>query len=394
MSVLITDGNAKSSLNATRSLGKKGIKVIVGDAEGENLAGASRYCYKCFKYADPFTEPDKFLKDIISAVERHDIQLIFPMTDIAIDIILSHAISFEHSLLRALPSYESYSLVTDKTALIKLASTIGVPIPESVVIENKKQLLAALKHITFPIVIKPIRSRLFSKGRYTGTAVQYANSKEMLLSLYETNEYLRHPFILQRLINGHGVGAFTLCDHGKPIAYFSHKRLREKPPSGGVSALSESMELSKDIRKFTKRLIVAAKWHGVAMAEFKVDSMTGIPYLMEINGRFWGSLRLSIESGVDFPYLLYRVATDRQVICKENYKVGTKLRWFLGDLDHLYFRLFKSVGNQGLDNSALGRIKSLFTFLKPNGSRCHFDVIDLTDIKPFIIELKHYLRPW
>ena len=28
------------------------------------------------------------------------------------------------------------------------------------------------------------------------------------------------------------------------------------------------------------------------------------PYLMEVNGRFWGSLQLAIDAGVDFPALL------------------------------------------------------------------------------------------
>lgn len=37
------------------------------------------------------------------------------------------------------------------------------------------------------------------------------------------------------------------------------------------------------------------------------------PKLMEIDGRFWGSLEVAIALGIDFPYLFYRLAVDGDV---------------------------------------------------------------------------------
>ena len=51
----------------------------------------------------------------------------------------------------------------------------------------------------------------------------------------------------------------------------------------------------------------------VAMVEYKLDAATGTAYLMEINGRFWGSLQLAIDAGVDFPLLLVRCALGERV---------------------------------------------------------------------------------
>ena len=45
-----------------------------------------------------------------------------------------------------------------------------------------------------------------------------------------------------------------------------------------------------------ERLLKSVNWSGVAMVEFKVDEATGRPYLMEINGRFWGPLQLAIDA--------------------------------------------------------------------------------------------------
>jgi len=48
------------------------------------------------------------------------------------------------------------------------------------------------------------------------------------------------------------------------------------------------------------------------MVEYKIDSASGTPYLMEINGRFWGSVQLAIDAGVDFPRLLVECALGRE----------------------------------------------------------------------------------
>ena len=38
----------------------------------------------------------------------------------------------------------------------------------------------------------------------------------------------------------------------------------------------------------SRALLDRFSWQGVAMVEYKVDSATGTPYLMEVNGRFLG----------------------------------------------------------------------------------------------------------
>src|SRR5690606_23728063 len=84
-------------------------------------------------------------------------------------------------------------------------------------------------------------------------------------------------------------------------------------------------------------------WKGVAMIEYKVDEKTRKPYLMEINGRFWGSLQLAIDAGIDFPALLLRASLGDVTIGSNpyvtNYDTNVKSRWEWGDINHLYMRL-------------------------------------------------------
>src|SRR2546430_8599658 len=84
-------------------------------------------------------------------------------------------------------------------------------------------------------------------------------------------------------------------------------------------------------------------WHGAAMVEFKVRA-DGRPYLMEINPRFWGSLQLAIDAGVDFPWLAYQLAAGLTPDSVEGYRIGVRNRWLLGDLDHVYLSWKESRG--------------------------------------------------
>jgi hypothetical protein len=69
--------------------------------------------------------------------------------------------------------------------------------------------------------------------------------------------------------------------------------------------------------------------------EYMEHPETGEALFLEINPRFWASVRLAVSCGVDFPFLLYQVARGRPVIPVHEYAVGQRCRWLLpGDVLH------------------------------------------------------------
>ena len=56
----------------------------------------------------------------------------------------------------------------------------------------------------------------------------------------------------------------------------------------------------------------ALRYTGVAMVEFKVNAKTGEFVLIEINGRFWGSLPLAVAAGANFPLWLYQMWVENR----------------------------------------------------------------------------------
>jgi predicted ATP-grasp superfamily ATP-dependent carboligase len=165
------------------------------------------------------------------------------------------------------------------------------------------------------------------------TAKNYVNEKKDLITISDEifNKSGKMPLI-QEYIHGDGYGVEVLCNHGEPRAIFMHRRLREYPITGGASTLRESIYNEK-MKSIALDLMKGLGWHGVAMIEFKLDKRDGEPKLMEINGRFWGSLPLSIVSGVDFPYLLHKMVTEGDVEPVFEYETGVKCRWLVpGDI--------------------------------------------------------------
>jgi protein-tyrosine-phosphatase len=83
----------------------------------------------------------------------------------------------------------------------------------------------------------------------------------------------------------------------------------------------------------------AMQWTGPAMFEFKADPATGRMALMEINGRLWGSLALSVAAGVDFPKLIYDMLVKQERINVFSYRTPCFARntrrdffWFFDNL--------------------------------------------------------------
>lgn len=123
------------------------------------------------------------------------------------------------------------------------------------------------------------------------------------------------------------------------------------------------------------------------MIEYKVDAESGVPYLMEINGRFWGSLQLAIDAGVDFPRLLLECAEDRAPLAPAPYRVGVRSRWFWGTIDHLVARRHPSA-HEG--TSVLRVLRDLLAFWKPNDRE---EIFCLDDPRPFLRETLQWLLP-
>jgi len=394
MNILVTDGESRSALAVTRSLGRRGYNISVAGGELKNISASSKFCRQAFKTPNPLNDPRGYTKAIIDIAHREHIDILFPITETSIYCLNKVRGQIGNSVIMACASSDKMESVSNKYNLFQMADKLGVAIPETIYVADTADFEKKKKQISaFPVVVKPSYSKIEVVDRIISTKVMYAVSYSELSRLYETKPELKYPSMIQEMIVGKGTGLFTLFDQDRHLALFSHRRILEKPPWGGVSVLSESIPLEDDMVEASRRLLSAVGWQGIAMVEFKRDERNGKAILMEVNGRFWGSLQLAVSSGVDFPSLNLDYHFNRKpTTVLVDYSVGHKLKWNLGILDHLIIRI-KS-GEQLIDQYAhiptrWQVVKEILNFKLKNTS---FDVCDFKDMRPFLCELYGYLK--
>ena len=394
MKILITDGDNRSSLAATRSLGRKGHMIIATGSKDKSLSSVSRYCANGCSVPDPLFSGVDYQNTILKLIMNEEIDVVFPMTEASIFLLNQIRNDLPSNVILCCETAEKMKAVSDKVSLFHLAEKLGVPIPRTIYLTSTIDLPRAIKRIEqYPVVIKPSLSRIHVGNSFLSGGVRYANSQEELERIYSSSPDLRYPSLIQEKVHGPGTGLFTLFAKKDHVALFSHQRIREKPPSGGVSVVSESVPLDEEMVSHAKLLLSAVEWESVAMVEFKRDIRDGKAKLMEINGRFWGTLQLAITCGVDFPSLYLDFLQGRKAVNTfSEYKIGHKMKWFFGTLDHLLIRMKNKDVHLNLPTGSPSKWRALIEFATIWEKDTSFDVIQRDDLRPFLFESLNYFR--
>ncbi len=378
--IVVTDGEQRSALAIVRSLGRVGHRCVVV-SRGKSLAGASRHAAREVVLPAPDESPAVFARAVASLALEEDSRLVIPVTEEAILAILAHRDEIGATV--PFPDLERFRSVCDKKHVLQVAKSIGIRVPKQYEIRSRDEEPPASE---LPIVLKPTRS-VFSEAdgsqHKTGvTWIRRPGEMQRALRAYPDNAF---PILAQEVVNGPGIGIFLFVRDGKVLARFAHQRILEKPPSGGVSVLSRSEPMDETLQTLSLRLLDELGWTGVAMVEYKRDSMTGEPVLMEINGRFWGSLQLAIDAGVDFPKLVVEAALGGDFDPVTKYR-NTRLRWEWGHVDHVIARLKDN------DTSHGNRMRALVEWVAAFPPAARSEIFRVSDPVPYFRESVDWFR--
>jgi predicted ATP-grasp superfamily ATP-dependent carboligase len=391
MRILVTDADNRAALAVTRSLGRAGHYVAVAHCRHPSLASSSRYCRQRVVVPDPLHDPAAFTDGISRAVTKYALDAVIPASDITTLTLAAAARDGRLNCQLCTPACDQVERASDKQKILELGQALRVPVPRTLVVEAPESPFVQ-PDFPFPVVVKPARSRVWHQGRWHFNSVTYAQSSARLQELLESFKAPQFPVLIQERIEGPGIGVFACYDHGRLVALFSHKRIREKPPSGGVSVLRESVPVDPAAGAHARALLEALHWHGVAMVEFKQDQRDGRLKLMEINGRLWGSLQLAVDAGIDFPDIMARLLAGERVEEITSYRTGVLTRWLWGDIDALLSLFLKSKQDLDLPPDHPGRWATLLRFLVPWQPGLHYEVLSISDPLPWLYETRHWFQ--
>jgi predicted ATP-grasp superfamily ATP-dependent carboligase len=379
MRILITDANERASLALARSLGRLHEVEVVGSGI-ISLAGASRFVMRHHRAPSPVSYPRAFASAVELLVLRRKIDLVLPVGDAACQALLDGG-----PLPLSIASRTAYERLSDKSATAALAREHGIDVPRGEEVTGIDAALGAGAALGWPVVLKPAASVVRgADGGARKLSVAVAADAAALRRAW--SEAACGRALIQEYVEGWGEGVFILRWQGKTRAVFGHRRLRENPPAGGVSVLRESCAVDARLVAGIEAVLDAVGYQGVAMAEFKTNGRRVA--LMEFNARFWGSLQLAIDAGVDFPHLLIEAVQGIDSGLPPDYECGVRSRWLLGDVDHAI-----ALGRGAINpHGETGIAAAARALLRPTGSRCRWEVLRASDPLPFLHELVSWLR--
>ena len=363
MRVLVTDGNNRVALAVVRALGRAGAEVTV--VEQERFAARtpasflSRHARRHAVIPALGNRP-AFLDAL--AREARDVDVILP---ISTNVVLACAEGRDRLPARLpVPPVAVVRRANDKSAILAVARKVGVPIPVSFAPESEEELEEVVARVRLPAVVK-LRD---DEGTVLEPGERYAlaDTPEGLRRAYRSLHRLRPFPVVQEKVAGDGYGVGVLAKDGRLLASFCHRRVREYPVSGGPSAVCESVRDPKLV-DYAARIVGELRWTGVAMVEFKKDDDYRV---LEVNPRFWGSLPLATAAGVNFPFLLCRMAMGEEPSAPD-YRAGVRVRFLPMDMAAAW-----SAATRG--GGAPGTLSGFFMdLLDPSIRDGIFDVDDL-----------------
>jgi protein-tyrosine-phosphatase/predicted ATP-grasp superfamily ATP-dependent carboligase len=309
-----------------RSLSRHKIPVAVADVSGRERPTSSRRIARFIRLPG-CDEREAFIEALCSAVAREGYDTIVPCSDAGLVAVCDHYYRLREMLRVGCPTPDVVASVLDKSKTLDVAKRCNISVPKLYRVPDLAVLDSLRMELRFPIIAKPISRAADAhhvvKMRYF---VDFQSLKDAFL--FDSNFGVTN--LVQEYVEGEGVGVELLLDGGQVVAIFQHRRIRELPVTGGGSVTAISEPVDPLLAEQATRLLRELRWEGPAMVEFRRNPRTKATVLMEVNGRYWGSLALSIRAGVDFPLYEWQLAHGLRPAVPASYPVGLRFHWLRG----------------------------------------------------------------
>lgn len=317
----------RKGLEMIRALARAGFRVSIAGSSFRGGAFYSRYLQN--RHSIPAAEPGSAVlaQAIADLVIRHDFATLLPASDHATLALAHAAANLPAELNLSVPGPEAAETAKSKPRTLELAREIGIATPRTWLPDEASELEALADQLPYPCFVKPRRGA-GSWGQWT------VRNRDELLAVWgrrpgpDTAVFNFSKPLVQEHIEGPVHEVCCLFKRGEPRALLTQKRLLMQPAEGGPGIYNETTD-EADLKEIAVQLLRRLRWHGPAQVEFIRETASGKPWLLEINGRYWGTLGLSVAAGMNFPVLAARMALEGDIEPQQLYRVGLRHRWIV-----------------------------------------------------------------
>ena len=381
--ILVLDAECNAATCVVQSLGRAGHRISLAGHAEDAFSFRSRFVRHSFRYPSPLLSRRAFLDWFGKTVRPENFDYILPLSDLTLYPLREISRKIPGIVL---PPEEGFEWFFDKARTLELSARCGVPAPRTLLIRSMEEIGSADLGEP-PFFVKLTRSKVWMGDRGFDLEARLVRTPRELREA--AGDLLPYgPVLVQEYEPGDGVGIEMLCSDGRVLLAFAHRRIHEYPLTGGGSSYRVSIALPPALLAASERLVKEAGWTGVAMVEFKMDGERFS--LMEVNGRFWGSLPLSYRSGIDFPRALIDLLEGHPLPEGPGYRTGVYSRRFSTDFSWFKHNLVADRSDPYTKSRPVGR--TLLEYGRFLSGRDHWDHGSLSDPLPVLSEIGRTLR--
>ncbi|UVK37715.1 hypothetical protein LHFGNBLO_004796 [Mesorhizobium sp. AR10] len=245
--VLVTGARAPVALHLARLLHGAGRRVILADSPAHPIAAASTACALYRRLPPPRFAPDAYAEAVEALVRTEGVELVIPTCE---EVFYLGQLWRDRVMPARLfaPDMELLARVHDKHALIRLAESLDLAVPETTLLQSRHDL-QAVRDRSRELVLKPVWSRFASH-------VLLRPPPEELDVISPSPEM---PWVAQRFVAGDEISAYAVALNGKLKALALYRSLYRAGKGAGI--YFEPVD-DAAARRFVESFVAGTGWTG------------------------------------------------------------------------------------------------------------------------------------
>lgn len=320
--LILSAGDGHGALAAARSLARAGHVVGIGGPR--SAPWRSRAVSLHADVPSPELGRDRFLRALRAAVAAGHYEVVFGagddwMAGLAawrdeLDLVVGH------------PPEEAVQRSLDKVEVGRLGEAAGFHVPRTE--------CGNIDPASWPAgaVVKSRRhwipGRPTGDGRVEAAVAGDARAVEVLAGRVVA---AGGEAVAQEIVTGRLMSLVLFVVDGSALLRLQQIASGTWPTPAGVTARAETMAIDEELARRATHLLTELRWSGLMQLEFVVPE-GGPPVLIDLNGRFYGSMALAAWAGVDFASASTALALRGVAPQAIDARAGVRYQWLEGDL--------------------------------------------------------------
>ena len=270
--VLVTTSRMPFALGLIRRLGEAGHEVLATDTYATAPGSHSRFVEEHFITPVPASEPEAFAREVERIARERGVDVVVPTWEEAFFL----SVKRDSIASAAEPFFSSFATLArlhDKYSFARLAVSLGVNTPETLLARTRDELKEAIGRF----------DRYFARAVYSRGGVTLLTNTGPLagqLSLDDVQPTEANPWLVQDFVDGPMLCTYSTAHDGRVNAHCAYRAPRQWEHSTGIEFVSVEPEESLRI---VERIAREIGYTGQVSFDF-VDSPDGLA-IIECNPR-------------------------------------------------------------------------------------------------------------